>query len=204
MKTTAIGFALAFIALRCLAADVPQELAAARARHQAAVATATKPLYDRYVQELQQMKSRAMLNKNLELAVAVDAELKTLGQPGLPAAVAGGTPKPVVPAPPSGTGQGHHSLKSFATIEEFQQWLLTTEWVTKDGNTTYSFPAPGKIQRVEKKSPDRPLSFKIETPKIGAITWHWASGGDAAMTIDPTLHEGKDSGGKTMHRNQPK
>ena len=66
-----------------VAADAPPEVIAAKNRHQIAVAAATKPLRDRYVQELQQLKSRAMSMKNLELAVAIDAEIKAAtGGPG--------------------------------------------------------------------------------------------------------------------------
>ncbi len=55
------------------------ELAAARTRYEAGGSGVTKPLRDKYVQELHQLKSRAMTAKNLELALAVDRELKTLG-----------------------------------------------------------------------------------------------------------------------------
>jgi len=73
MKRNTILF-LSFCASLVSAAP-PPELAAARAHYDTAVTAATNPLRERYVQELQQLKSRAMAQKNLELAVAVDAEL---------------------------------------------------------------------------------------------------------------------------------
>ena len=69
------------LAFHSFAAEATADLAAAKTRHEMAIAAATKPLKERYAQELQQLKARAMLNKNLELAVAVDAEIKTLAGP---------------------------------------------------------------------------------------------------------------------------
>jgi hypothetical protein len=57
---------------------VPSEVAAARSRYDKAAAAAIKPLRDRYVAELQQIKNRAMTARNLELAVATDNEIKSM------------------------------------------------------------------------------------------------------------------------------
>jgi hypothetical protein len=59
-----------------LLAEPPAEITAAKARYETALAAAGKPVRERYLQELQQIKNRAMASKNLELAVAVDAEIK--------------------------------------------------------------------------------------------------------------------------------
>jgi hypothetical protein len=64
-----------------VASAAPPDLAAARARYDAAIASATNPIRERYIQDLQQLKSRAMTQKNLELAVAVDAELAEFAAP---------------------------------------------------------------------------------------------------------------------------
>ncbi|MDP1587639.1 MAG: hypothetical protein Q8M07_07860 [Prosthecobacter sp.] len=58
------------------AQTAPKELEAARARFDAAMAVATTPVRDRYVQELEQMKNRAISQKNLGLAVEIDKEIK--------------------------------------------------------------------------------------------------------------------------------
>ncbi|MFO1485287.1 MAG: hypothetical protein U1F71_18140 [Verrucomicrobiaceae bacterium] len=52
-----------------------KELEAARERYDSALAVATKPVRDRYVQELEQMKNRALSLKDLKLAVEIDKEI---------------------------------------------------------------------------------------------------------------------------------
>lgn len=64
------------------AAEPSAEMTAARARYAAALEAAAKPVRDRFVNELQAMKARAMTAKNLELAVAIDEQLKTVGVAG--------------------------------------------------------------------------------------------------------------------------
>ena len=77
MKTpTTTAILVLIVAASCFGADIPPELATIKTRHEAAVAVATKPLRERYILELQQLKNRAMLSKNLDLANAVDTELK--------------------------------------------------------------------------------------------------------------------------------
>ena len=71
---------LPFSSAACFAADdsIPPEIAAARARYDAAVSAATKPLKKQYAAELEQIKSRALTAKNAKLAVAVDEELQSV------------------------------------------------------------------------------------------------------------------------------
>ncbi len=57
----------------------PTELTNARARYNAAMAASAKPIIDKYIRELQQLKSRAISLQKLEDAVALDRELKSLG-----------------------------------------------------------------------------------------------------------------------------
>lgn len=63
-----------------------KELQSVRESYEASVATATKPLKDRYIQQLEQMKRGAMSSKNLRLAAELDQEIKRLSGP--PAATA--------------------------------------------------------------------------------------------------------------------
>lgn len=57
----------------------PSELTDARARYKAELAAADKPVLDRYIRDLQQLKNRALALKKLDDAVALDNELKSLG-----------------------------------------------------------------------------------------------------------------------------
>lgn len=61
------------------AADTSRDLAEARKRYDVALAAAAKPVREHYLQELLAMKSRAMALKDLQLATAVDREIKALG-----------------------------------------------------------------------------------------------------------------------------
>lgn len=72
-------FIMFLILLATANAAEPPEITQARARYNAALAAAAKPVHDKYIQELQQLKSRAFALKRLDLAVAVDNELKALG-----------------------------------------------------------------------------------------------------------------------------
>jgi hypothetical protein len=78
MKPIALISACSILLSTAFAADPPPEVAAARARYRAAVAAAIKPVRDRYAAELQQLKSRAVTTKNLDLANALDQELQSL------------------------------------------------------------------------------------------------------------------------------
>jgi hypothetical protein len=67
------------VARMILAADSPsQEIVSARARYEAALAAAAKPVRGKYLTELQQIKDRALAQKNLKLALAADEEIKAL------------------------------------------------------------------------------------------------------------------------------
>ncbi len=67
------------------AAGEDKELAALRTRYQAAVESATTPLRNKYLVELEEMKKRALERKDLDAAVKVDEEIKLIKpapQPG--------------------------------------------------------------------------------------------------------------------------
>ena len=93
MKTIPTAIAILSFASVSLAADtpLPPELVAARARYDAAVAAAMKPVRDKYIAEIQQIKSRALFDKNAKLAVAIDEELKSMTGGSLKQALANST-----------------------------------------------------------------------------------------------------------------
>jgi len=98
----------------------PPEVVWSRARYEAALAAAAKPVKDKYISELQQLKNRAMSLKNLELAVAIDQELKAIGaQPATDATAAADT------------------------IAGFEHRLIGTKW-TWNGTFPIEFEPNGK------------------------------------------------------------
>jgi len=207
MKRPIIAVALALITSFCLGADAAPELAAARRRYETALGIATKQVRERYLQELQQLKSRAMSAKNLDLAVAVEGEAKSISeQLGIKQTVAPITP---VGAPSTkaatGADKSPTSLKSFPGVGEFQAWLLTTEWTSKDGKAVYSFPAPGKMKKIEKKtaSSNAEIVVDIKIPRPGEISWTWSSGTTVVMVINRDLKDGADSSNKVIERTKP-
>jgi hypothetical protein len=67
----------------CFAQDkVPSEIKLSRARYDAEVKVATQPIRQRYLAELNRMRSDAMGRKNLELANAIDAEISAISDSG--------------------------------------------------------------------------------------------------------------------------
>lgn len=105
----ALVLSLAVAAGACAAGETPPEIVAARKRYEAAAALAMKPLREKYLQELQQIKNRALSLKNLDLAVAVDNEMKT-----------------VEPAGP---------ISRSDTVADWENRLIGTSWVWDKGKT---------------------------------------------------------------------
>ena len=58
------------------AQEEPAELKKLRQQYQSALEIATKPLRDRYVAELKKVMEKAILQKNLPVALAAEAEMK--------------------------------------------------------------------------------------------------------------------------------
>jgi hypothetical protein len=108
--------AAALLSTAAFAADMPPAVAAAKKKYDASVEAATKPLRDRYLQELRQMKSRALALKNLDEAIAIDAEIKRISaeEDNFADRVAGGwiwSQGKTLNLQADGTGQmGEHSL----------------------------------------------------------------------------------------------
>jgi len=75
MKLFSMVLAVAGFALASLAA-VPAQIVEARTQYESALDAAAKPVKERYVRELEQIKSRAMALKNLELAKEADDQIK--------------------------------------------------------------------------------------------------------------------------------
>ena len=81
MRFSSVSVAVvAFIAFASAADEPSHELKAARSRYEASVAAATKPVRDRYILELQQLKSRAISMKNLNSALVIDQEIKSVAE----------------------------------------------------------------------------------------------------------------------------
>ena len=78
MKSRIFALTLFAFASAAASTDVSPELTDARKRYDAGLAAATKPIRDRYIQELQQLKSRALSLKKLDVALAIDAEIKAV------------------------------------------------------------------------------------------------------------------------------
>ena len=84
MKTITILFTLGMLAPTCYpeesTATQPKQLLSLRETYQAAVAKATDPLKRTYLTELQKLKLQFTKAGDLESALAVDSEIRTLGE----------------------------------------------------------------------------------------------------------------------------
>jgi hypothetical protein len=94
-------------------------------------------------------------------------------------------------------------LRDFESIEQFQTWLLTTEWVTDNGEITTTFPEPGKMRTMKSKTLGSSSIAKIEIPEIGIIQWHWSTGTIANIKIGENLDTGRNSGNDPIRRTKP-
>jgi len=140
MKLTAIA-AASLITLAHTAENPHPELAAARTRYEKALADAMRPVREKYLAELQQLKNRAMMMKNLELANAIDQELKTIGAAG---------------AAPHGAPMSTTKLSAI---------LPNSTWIPEKDSGYYksiSFTADKKIIRHPKSGSEPPLRYEIE------------------------------------------
>src|SRR4051794_8617273 len=83
MRTSLLGAIIAVTAgYSCAQDKVPSEIKLSRARYDAAIKVATQPIRQRYIEELNKMKSDAMARKNLDLANAIDAEITAISESG--------------------------------------------------------------------------------------------------------------------------
>jgi len=78
MKLPITLVAVLLLAAHALCADVPPEIAAAKARYKTSLAAGDKTARDQYQQDLQKLKNGTKAKKNKTFADAVDAELKAL------------------------------------------------------------------------------------------------------------------------------
>ena len=78
MKLPITLAAVLLLAAHAFCADVPPEIAAAKARYQTAVAAGDKTARDQYLQDLQKLKNGTKAKKNKTFSEAVDAEIKSL------------------------------------------------------------------------------------------------------------------------------
>ena len=78
MKLPITLAAVLLFAAHAFCADIPPEIAAAKARYQTSVAAGDKTARDQYLQDLQKLKNGTKAKKNKTFAEAVDAEIKSL------------------------------------------------------------------------------------------------------------------------------
>ena len=138
MKLTAIA-AASLITLAYAADNPPPELAAAQTRYEKALADASRPVREKYMAELQQLKNRAMTMKNLELANAIDQELKTIGA----------------------AGAASHG----AATSKLSAILPNSTWIPEKDSGYYksiSFTADEKIIRHPKSGSEPPIRYELE------------------------------------------
>ena len=149
----------------------PKELVSLRESYQKARTTAMAPIEKKYSDALASMKERLTKAGNLEGALAVDAELKTLIPPISP------------------DKDGKLRLSKLKTVEEFTAWLMTTTW-KNPGKTVYRFPTPDKVEFT--KEDGQIISYPITIVKVGTISWTYASNNKPEIIeIDSDLNSAK-------------
>jgi hypothetical protein len=162
---------LVFISVSTLVrgADVPPEIAEARKRYEAAMAVALAPVRDRYVQELQQLKSRAMSLKNLDLAIALDNEIKN-----------------VAPL------DGNMRLG-------LEKRLIGTTWLWDNSETRLPNLNSNKFTFLEHGITSTTLTWKVKEPVTVVYTFPKGNHGTITFESDFTrgiIHEIRTDGGK--------
>ena len=138
-----------------LAADtVPTELVAARTRYDAALALTTKPVREKYIQELQQLKNRALTMKNLELAVAIDQEIKTVSVASLSSTKTAVAGRPLSELLPGTTWRPEREVNKWKSI---------------------SFTTDGQIARTDRRDNTQRTSYEI-TKDGDNVQFKWSAG----------------------------
>jgi len=128
--------ACTIFATSLLAAE-PEKLVSLRGSYQSAMTKATAPIQKTYVAELEKLKIEFTKSGNLEAALAVDTELKTIVQ-------AQSAPSTADPKP----GQGAPTTKAAKLIEELSgsKWEVTgqekpfTMTLNADGSCSFEPP----------------------------------------------------------------
>ena len=179
MKHIAITCAVLALLSAANAADAPPEILAARTRYEAALATASKPVRDKYVQELQQLKNRAMSMKNLELAVAIDQELKTMG----------------AAASPTSSGPAAKPLVDF---------LAGTTWIAQKATKwkLIEFTSDGQLVRIPPQGKTQRSTYEAGKD-ADTVEFTWGDGSKATLTFKRDRRE-FDFDGATFKQALPK
>jgi len=115
-------------------AQQPKEIADLRTSYEAAIIRAKEPVTNRYVEELERLKSTFTRSANLQAALSADEEIKRVKAELLPQGAASGSPMPgaaEVKVRPSSKGP--------ITIE----WLVTTVLTRSD--RLYWFESPNTM-----------------------------------------------------------
>ena len=90
--------------------STPVELLEARAHYEEAIAIVTRPIRERYIEELEQLQNTAYGTKNFDLAKAVARELEAMG-----------------------SGTGSKAIES--PVDSITDRLINTTWVWQSGET---------------------------------------------------------------------
>ena len=148
--------------------EVPTQLAEARAHYEAAIATATKPIRERYLQELEQLRAAAFSTKDANLAFAVSQEIALLG----------------------GTGTGGTEIDGAdpSTVDDVKERLVNTTWVWYAGETI-TFLKDGMARWSGNHA--EAFTWKVAgatPPVIEGKAWN---GNKYRLTLDAGLRTGK-------------
>jgi len=156
--------------------STPAELLDARARYEAAVADAVKPIRERYIEELEQLRATAFATKNADLAFAVGNEIASLGgkENGL--------------ADLDGVGYADASLK---------EDLINTTWVWYASQTITLLP-DGMARW--SGNHNEAFTWKIVGTNPATIEGKAWNGNKYRMTLDPGMRTGKVTEGTLAAR----
>jgi hypothetical protein len=142
--------------------STPTELLEARAHYEAAIAAATKPIRERYLVELEQLKTTAYFTRNFDLAKAVVDEIAAMGDTGTDAS---GSPE-----------------------DRLKERVINTTWLWWGGETITFLP-DGKARRSNTGAAACTWKIAGTTPPV--IEGEAANGGKYRMILDAGGKTGK-------------
>jgi hypothetical protein len=141
--------------------SAPTEVLEARAHYERAIAAATKPIRERYLAELEQLKTTAYDTKNFDLAIAVGQEIALMG-----------------------TGTADENLSPEDSVIER---LTNTTWVWGQGQTITLLPG-GKARCSNAAA--AAFTWKLSGAAPPVIEGKTADGVKFWINLDATLRTG--------------
>jgi len=152
------------------------------------------PLRQTYLVELSKLKTEFTKAGDLKAALMVEEEIKAL-QTAMQRSDKSGSSRVAAqpstassdgrPLKPIGTTEPR-ILKDFPTVEAFQDWLMSTEWLSKDEAYMYAFPERGQQKLTHLPSGDV-STREIRITKVGKV--EWGTTNVIEMTVDGNLRE---------------